>query len=491
MPKWTDSRLEIVPLLGSWSSGTGSLHARLAGAIRSAAECGALPAGSRLPPERPLAEALEVSRTTVVLAYARLREEGFVESRQGSGSWISRRAGAASPRLGDERSRSFLVDTVTRAAAEEPAGTIGFLGACLPGTGVPLEDAWRAATADVAEMAGGTGYSPQGWPALRRAIADRLERRGLPTSPDEILVTNGAQQAIDLVGRLLVARGDAVVIEDPTYPGAIDALALAGARLLGVPVSSSGVDIEALRRTVRVERPAVAYVVPSFHNPTGGVMHEGARREVAELADASGLLVVEDESLAELGFAEEPPPPIAAFSRRGSVLTVGSLSKLYWGGLRVGWVRGPRPLVARLTRAKVAADLSGSPISQAVAVHLMEREAEVVPSRRRALREGYERLAGLLRATLPEWSWVEPRGGLTLWVRLPSATADALARVAPAHGVAVVPGSVHSPSRAFTDRLRLPYVLDGDRLAEGVARLARAWRDCQQGGAEGRLGVLV
>jgi DNA-binding transcriptional MocR family regulator len=491
MPKWTDSRLEIVPLLDGWSSGTGSLQARLAGAIRTAAGRGLLPGGSRLPPERTLAEALEVSRTTVVLAYKRLRDEGLVESRQGSGTWIRRRTGLAPSRPGGERDRSFLVDTVTRAAAEEPAGTIGFLGACLPGTGVALEDAWREATVDVAEMASGTGYSPQGWPALRGAIAARLERRGLPTSPDEILVTNGAQQAIDLVGRLIVGRGDAVVVEDPTYAGAIDALTLAGARLLGVPVSSSGVDIEALRRMVRVERPALAYLVPSFHNPTGGVMPEAARREVAELADASGALVVEDESLADLGFGPEPPPPIAAFSRRAAVLTVGSLSKLYWGGLRVGWVRGPRPLVARLTRAKVAADLSGSPVSQALAVRLMQREGEVVPRRRRELREGYERLAGLLRATLPDWSWVEPQGGLTLWVRLPSASAEELARVAPAHGVVVVPGSVHSAAGAFGDRLRLPYVLDADRLSEGVTRLARAWRDCRRGSSERRLGVVV
>jgi DNA-binding transcriptional MocR family regulator len=491
MPKWTDSRLQMVPSLQGWSSGTGPLYARLARAVASAVERGSLAAGTRLPPERPLAESLEVSRTTVVLAYARLRELGLVESRQGSGSWVKQRPGLAHPALRDDRERSFLVDSVTRAAAEEPAGTIGFLGACLPGTGVPLDEAWRAAEADLGEISAGTGYSPQGWPALRNAIAARLARRGLPTSPDEILVTNGAQQAIDLACRLLVGRGDTVVIEDPTYLGAIDAFTLAGARLLGVPVSSRGADVEALRRALQTQQPALVYLVPSFHNPTGVVMPESARREVAELAEAKGVVVVEDESLDQLGFGMEPPPPIAAFSRRATVLTVGSLSKLYWGGLRVGWVRGPRPLVARLTRAKVAADLSGSLLSQALAVRLMEREDEVVRRRRRELRERYECLARLLHASLPDWSWAEPEGGLTLWVRLPSASAEELARVAPAHGVAVVPGSVHSPARAFGDRLRLPYVLEAERLAEGVARLARAWQACRQSSPERRLGVIV
>ncbi len=243
MPKWTDTRLDLVAIIGDWSSGKGPLYGRLARAIGSAIESGELAAGARLPPERPLAEALGVSRTTAVLAYRRLREKGLVESRQGSGSWIPRRAVLSRPAAGNERSRSFLVDSVTRAAAEEDAGTIGFMGACLAGSSVPLAEEWRAAQADVTVLSSGTGYSPQGWPPLRRAIAARFEARGVPTAPDQILVTNGAQQAIDLLGRLLVAPNEAVVLEDPTYLGAIDALTLAGARLVSVPVGAAGAEI--------------------------------------------------------------------------------------------------------------------------------------------------------------------------------------------------------------------------------------------------------
>lgn len=490
MPKWTDLRLDLVAQIGDWSVGSGPLYARLAQAVRSGIETGALAAGTRLPPERQLAEALGVSRTTVVLAYARLRERGLIESRQGSGSWVPRRVPPSRPGPGIER-RSFLVDAVTRAASEQPAGTIGFMGACLSGPPVPLDEEWQAAHADVVELACGTGYSPQGWRPLREAIAARFEARGVPTSADEILVTNGSQQAIDLLARLLTVRNDAVAIEDPTYLGAIDVLSLAGAQLLPVPVGATGVDVSALQRLVAESDPALVYLVPSFHNPTGCLMPEAARREVARLAETRGVAVVEDESLAELTFAAEPPPPIAAFAPQAAVFTVGSMSKLFWGGLRVGWVRGPRPLVAALTRLKVAADLSGSVLVQALATRLLARRDEVLAVRRRESRSRYERLTAALGEHLPDWSWTEPQGGLTLWVKLPTPDADELAREAPRHGVAVVPGPVHSPSRGFRDHLRLPFVLDAEQLAEGIVRLARAWQACRRAAGERRLGVIV
>jgi DNA-binding transcriptional MocR family regulator len=491
MPNWTEPRLELVSRLGDWSVGPGPLYARLAGAVRGLIESGEVGAGTRLPPERPLADALGVSRTTVVLAYRELRGRGLASSRQGSGTWVPRRPGLPRRPAPDERSRSFLVETVTRAASEETADTIGLMGACLPGSCVPLTEEWAAAAANLAELASGTGYSPQGWPALRRAIAEGYEARGLATSPDEILVTNGAQQAIDLLARLLVSRGDAVVLEDPTYLGAIDAFTLAGARLVSVPVGGEGAELTALRAAAQ-SPSALFYLVPSFHNPTGTVMPEAARRAVAELAEARGLAVAEDESLAELGFGDAPPPPpIAAFAKRACVFTIGSMSKLYWGGLRVGWVRGPRALVTRLTRLKVAADLGGSLLGQALAVRLLARRGEVRRARRRESRARFECLARLLRERLPDWSWQEPSGGLTLWVRLPSPGCEELARVAGRHGVAIVPGPVHSPSRLFPDRLRLPYVLDEATLTEGIARLARAWQACLRAPEERRLGVIV
>ena len=478
-------------LFGDWSAGRGPIYARLAEAVRAAIERGDIPPGMRLPPERLLAETLAVSRTTVVLAYGRLRRRGLLESRQGSGTWVPRRAGVPSPAdRREERGRSFLVDAIARAAADEPADTIGFLGACLPAAGDFLEEAWDEVRSDLQELARTPGYSPQGLPTLRRAIATSLEQRGLPTTPDEVLVTGGAQQAIDLVARFLVREGDAVVLEDPTYLGAIDAFTAARARLLPVPVGPAGPDVATLRRLAAEAAPALAYLVPSFHNPTGTLLDEGARREIARLAEA-GLWVLEDESLADLSFGADPPPPIAAFAPRGSVLTVGSMSKLFWGGLRVGWVRGSRAVIARLARLKVVADLSGSVIGQSLAARLLPRREEVVRLRRRQLVARLERLTGLLREELPEWSWAPPKGGLSLWLRLPTPSAEDLARVAPRHGVSIVPGPVNSPSGGCADRVRLPFVLEERLLAEGVARLARAWRACREPAGERRLGVIV
>jgi DNA-binding transcriptional MocR family regulator len=488
MPKWTAAALDLVPQLRGWEGGEGPLYARLAGAIREAIGRGGVAAGTRLPPERALADALDLSRTTVVLAYGRLREQGLLESRQGSGTWVGGDGRAVAPTSG-ERARAGLVDTLTRVAADEHEGAIGFMGACLTGADLAFESVWRAAEADLAELTAGTGYSPQGWPALRRAIAARFEERGLPTSPDEILVTTGGQQAIDLLGRLLIGRGDSVVLEDPTYLGAIDAFTLAGARLSPVPVSAP--TAAAVQGAVAQVKPALVYLVPSFHNPTGSVMPEPVRRELARLAAAHGLPIVEDETLADTGFDEDAPAPIAAHAHGAPIFTVGSLSKLFWGGLRVGWVRGPRPLIAHLTRFKVAADLGGSLTAQAIAARVLARHRELAASRRCQSRRRYECLTRLLRDQLPDWTWSEPRGGLTLWVRLPSARAEELARAAPRYGVSIVPGPVHSPSHSCHDRVRLPYVLDEGPMAEGVARLARAWHACQKAGGERRLGVIV
>jgi len=488
MSRWTDH----VDLLGDFASGPGPLYTRLAQALESAIETGALPAGSRLPAERPLAGSLGVSRTTVVLAYARLREAGLVESRQGSGTFVPRRP-QPSPRRSQREGpgRSFLVDSVTRAAAEEPADTISFMGACLPAGDELLAEAWDEARADIEALGAHAGYSPQGLPTLRSAIAEDFDRRGLPTSPDEVLVTGGAQQAIDLVARLLVPPGAAVALEDPTYLGAIDAVGLAGARRVSVPVGPDGVDVAALRRVVAEETPALTYLVASFHNPTGALLPEADRREIARLAEEKRTTIVEDESLVELGFSSRPPRPIAAFAPAAPVLTVGSLSKLFWGGLRVGWVRAARPLVDRLTRLKVTADLSGSVLGQSLAARLLRRRQEVAQRRRRESLARLDHLSALLRDRLPEWTFEPPRGGLTLWVQLPAPVAEELSRVALHHGVSIVPGSVHSPSGGCRDRVRLPFVLDADETSEGIARLARAWSACPRPAAERRLRVIV
>ena len=232
------------------------------------------------------------------------------------------------------------------------------------------------------------------------------------------------------------------------FPGALDALYRAGARVLRIP-AGEGRDPDRLEHVVRTHRPALVYLVPTHHNPTGLVMPAGHRRRVARLAAAHpDTLFVDDMTLAELPLGDHPvPPPLAALDpAQPNLVSVGSLAKLYWGGLRTGWIRASTGLIARIAAAKAAADLSSAAFSQAIAAALLNDEHDdIVKWRREWLRARHDALTGALRSALPEWTWPEPDGGLTLWVRLPRpADSGAFAQAALRHGVAVVPGRLLS-----------------------------------------------
>jgi DNA-binding transcriptional MocR family regulator len=471
------ARALFTDVLGDWSRGEGPLYERLARAIRHAIDGGDLSPGTRLPAQRALAGMLEVSRTTVVLALDVLSQEGLVESREGSGTRVLRsRVRSPAPRGG---AAAVLTrrNVVFRGMVEQSGAEVEFLGAHFDGPPRMFEQILAEARPDLEQLVCGHGYVPLGLPALRRAIAEHLTRTGLPTQAEQVLVTNGAQQAIALVANLLVEPGDPVVLEDPTYLGAIDAFTSFGARLIGVPLDADGLRVDLLRDAIARSGARVVYLVPTCHNPTGGILPEATRRAVARIAEESGAAVIEDATLAELTCGDDPPPPIAALARGGTILTVGSLSKLFWGGLRVGWIRGPEPWIARLARLKVVSDLSGSLPSQAVAVHVLARTQELTALRRGELRERLDRMTGLLAEHLPEWSHRRPAGGLTLWVRIPTGDVSELAAVALRHGVAIVPGTTNSPEGRFRDHLRLPFVAEAETVREGIRRLAAAWAE--------------
>ncbi len=518
--------LSFTSSLGAWQAAPGPLYRRLAAAIAAAVGAGRLPAGSRLPAERPLAAALAVSRTTVIGAYDLLREEGWVESRRGSGT----RVRALSPQLPREGAAPTPDrDTGGRAAASAPslaaagspgglgvpgvpggpgglsgpaapgaAGTgeltrplrrmaffrglveasssrIDFLGAHLPAAQPFLAEEWAAAAPDVAAQLGHHGYLGLGLPALREAIAAHLTAGGLPTAVEQVLVTSGAQQAIGLVAALYLQPGDVVALEDPNYPGALDTFNYARARLVPIPVTADGANVERLREAVVREAPRLIYLVPSFHNPTGALMPEPQRRAVARLAAETATPVVEDLTLADLDLDVAPPPPIAAAVPGAPVLTIGSLSKLVWAGLRIGWVRAEAPVIARLARFKVLSDLGSSVPGQILAARLLRRAAAIRDARRQEARERCRALEQALAAALPDWTWRRPAGGLCLWVRLPRGNAEELARHALRHGVGLVPGPTCSPRDAWESYLRLPFALEQEQMLEGIARLARAW----------------
>ncbi len=484
------SPAEFVNLLGRWTAGDGPVYARLARAIQQCVARGELGPGARLPAERTLARLLSLSRTTVVSAYESLREGGWVERRQGSGTRVCGGGPRASRR--DESAGSFRRHPVYRGLIEGSGGTIEFLAAHLPAAGL-TPDVWTFDRPALESLLAGPGYVPMGLPELRGAIASHLSKGGLPTVAAQVLVTSGAQQAIMLAAGLLLAPGDGVVVENPTYLGAIDILTSRGARLLPVPVGREGARLDRLAEIARRASPRLLYLMPTFQNPTGALMPERERRAAARLARGLSIPILEDNTLADLSLGPAAPPPIAAYAPDAPILTVGSLSKLFWGGLRVGWIRTSEEILARIARLKIIADLGGSVLSQLAAIKLLAKADRVIQARRGQVRDRFERLTGLLGSLLPDWRWVPPAGGLSLWVQLPGGDANEFAQVALRHGVSVVPGPLTSPDGSFADHLRLPFVLGKAEMEEGVARLARAWKAYASSGtgAARSLDVLV
>ncbi len=463
---------DIVDELGDWAVGHGPLFRQLARALAGAIERAAIGTTARLPAERVLAEALAVGRGTVVTAYDLLVGDGLVERRRGSGTFVVAAGDLALLPAGREGS-TLVHRLVDRSSVAEAAVIDLSISVLSDASSLPSE--LVAITADdLAAVVPDTGYSPWGLPGLRTALAAHVSRWGLPTTAAEIVVTTGAQQAISAAAACWVRPGDVVVVDDPTYPGALAAFTAAGASLVGVPVDERGVRPGPLADALEAFGPALVYLQSSVHSPTGVVLSEPRRRTIAELVAAHRVPLVEDLALADLAWGRSPPP-IASFAPHAPIAVVGSLSKRYWGGLRVGWVRAPAPVALRFARVKATQDLGSSAISQVLAERLLRHDA---PAPIAAHRLRYEALASALRRELPSWTWPEPAGGLSVWVRLPGSgvEAAAFAQVALRRGVAVATAEALSPTpERHRDRLRLSFSAPVSLLEEGVRRLAAAW----------------
>ena len=486
--------LDLRQALDGWDEGDGSLQQRLATSLASAVERDDLPPGTRLPPERVLATELGVARATVSAAYGLLQRRGLVERRQGRGTHVTGGDAVGVDVRAAALATSLQRNLLFRRLGEPSPGTIDLLGSSAPPSQAIREALAEAAAAvDIGELSRSHGYFPLGYPPLRQAIADHLTAHGLPSSAEEILVTGGAQQGVSLFARSSASDGGLVVMEDPTFPGAVDAFQTAGARILPVPVCESGAEVDLLERTVAEHRVRAVYLMPTFHNPTGSVMSDQARRKLVRFARATELPIVEDNSLAELVLGSPPPPPLAAYARNATIVSIGSLSKIYWAGLRVGWVRAPRSTIVQLGRLKAVADLGTSLPSQAIAVNLLARAEHVRARRRSELQARLTLVEEQLRRQLPEWEWRRPEGGLSLWVRLPDGSSTELTQIAHRRGVSIAPGSLMSTTGRFDEFVRLSFDHEEAVLEEGIRRLAAAWKTYRRALATGssRLDVVV
>jgi DNA-binding transcriptional MocR family regulator len=465
--------VQLARLLGHWHSLPGR-HRRpdysaLAGAVRGLLTDSRLPLGVRLPAERELAEALGISRTTVTAAYRSLRESGHLTSRRGAGSWTTLPGGhrVATSGLWTPQDDLDMID----------------LGCAAPTAPAELVPASREAVEDLHRYVGGAGYHPTGIVELREAVAAGYTARGLPTGPDQIMITSGTQHALDLVLRLSVPAGSPVLVESPTYPNALAALSARRARISTHGMDAgTGWDDELLLGALRQTRPRLAYVIPDFHNPTGHLMPAALRERLVAAAHTTGTELVVDESFVDLPLDGAPmPPPVAVFDRHSRVVSIGGMSKPYWGGLRIGWVRASAPLVQRLAALRVGVDMSGPVLDQLVAVHLLARGGPIIAERRRQLAAGRDALTAALATHLPQWRVTPPTGGLTLWAELDGPISSALSRAAEEVGVRLAPGPRFGLDGTLERFLRLPFTLPADDLTEAVRRLASVRPDLDRG----------
>ncbi|MCX5386446.1 PLP-dependent aminotransferase family protein [Streptomyces sp. NBC_00083] len=432
----------------------------LAQGVRTLLLDGRIPLHTRLPAERELATALEVSRATITAAYDLLREGGYALSRRGSGTWTGLPEGAAPASVAGYQAPDGVID-LAMAAPSAPA---------------ELTAAFALAGPELARHTAGNGYHPLGLPELRAAVAERYTRRGLPTLPEQILITTGAQSAVSLVMNLLGRPGDRALVESPSYPNALDAVRHAGLRITPVPVTEDGWDIELLECTLRQTAPRLAYLIPDFQNPTGALMSTEQRTRLLRAARATGTWLLIDETMAEMALEGPAPAPLASLAHQGEseqLVTVGSLSKTHWGGLRIGWVRAGSRLVNELAALRIHVDLAPSLVDQVLAGTLLPGMDDVLAKRLPQLRTRRDALAGALARHLPQWRWQTPPGGLSLWVDLGRPIAGALAQAALGHGVNLQPGSRFAADPGTHEhRLRLPFVHGPELMEEAVRRLA-------------------
>lgn len=444
----------------------------LAEAIRLLIHDGRAPLGVALPSERDLATTLGVSRTTITSTYSLLREHGYLISRQGSRSTV-----ALPPAIQHDGSKPTRGIMALMAQPELPTVDMTYAAMSAP---PELHEAYSTALQGIPPYLGTHGMDPVGVLALREALARRYTARGLPTEPDQILVTLGAQHGLRLLLNVLTSPAARVLIEHPSYPNAIEAIRDVGARPIPVPLRPelphAGWDLEGLRSTARQTAATLAYLVPDFNNPTGLLLDAEGRAELAAIARDTRMTIVVDESMSELNLSGATmPPPVAAFAKGSEIITIGSASKSFWGGLRVGWIRTNQALITKLLGIRATVDLGTPVMDQLATIHLLEHAEPILERRREQLLGQRAALLDAVSEDLPGWHITPGAGGMSVWAQLPSPVSTALAATAPNHGVLLAAGPRFGVQGAFERFLRLPFTHPEADLRLAVKSIAAAY----------------
>ncbi|HEX8969779.1 MAG TPA: PLP-dependent aminotransferase family protein [Chloroflexota bacterium] len=473
--------------------------------LRRRVQSGSLGAGERLPAVRGLAASLGVTPETVAGAYKRLVDEGYLRGEVGRGTFVAapplraeedplapfEAAGALPPFANQSTTPGPSSNRELLRLANRP-GVVSFAASVAALDLVPV-DALRRALSDALEQDGASALqvgATQGFPPLRASIADLLRQRGLDVDESVVCVTSGCQQGIDLAAKVFVGAGDAVLVEQPSFLGALEAFRARGARVIGVPIEADGLRVEALPALIQRHRPKLLYCMPTFQNPTGRSLSPEKRRALLRIAAAHDLPIVEDDSAGFINLDTGPAPPsLKADDHAGYVIHLGTFSKLIAAGLRLGWLVADPPVFEKLVAAKYASDLSSDALVQRAVFRLLAdgtlgrhltRGREAYRQRRDVLVDALRR-PGVLSAGA---GFDPPLGGFNLWLELPregpSSTELFLEGIR--RGVAFVPGpfffsaGAGGPATAAAVRgLRLSYsALTPAAMRRGVTLLSEA-----------------
>jgi GntR family transcriptional regulator/MocR family aminotransferase len=492
------------------------LYIQIRDQLRAMVHTGELRPGDRIPASRELAISLGVHRTTVANAYAELESEGFIQGHVGRGTFISQNAPIprrASPgaqgngngkiahaftpappsfNSGALRWESLFADergeeALSRIYPESAHGAISFVAARPAAEHFPVDEmrscaqaVLKAAGQEILQLGSSDGFEP-----LKRELVALLGREGLRLRSDQLLVTAGVQQSLDLLCKAFLRPGDAVVLEDPTYPGSLTVFATARVRCLGVPVRTeaaapAGIDLDGVEAALRQNRVKFVLVTPDGQNPTGATMPLESRKRLLELAVRYQVAVVEDCIYSRLRFTGPRLPSLRALDRAGIVIQTDSFSKIAFPGLRVGWCIAPERVIERLRLVKQATDLHTDQLAQAAMGEFIRRGGlERHVKRMCALYAA--RCRAMLKALekhMPEGvAWTRPEGGMSLWIALPAGyDASELLIHARERGVLFVPGRYFYSQVPQPNVFRLGFAgTDERQIAKGVEVLAEVF----------------
>jgi 2-aminoadipate transaminase len=471
----------MLPITALDESSNSPLYRQLYLKIKQLIESRHLAKGDRLPATRELAGQLGLNRTTVSAAYELLESEGLITGHVGRGSFVAEGFAKRT-----QVNWSDVLDRANQSQAAPSSTPLASFSSSRPSELLfPLEE-FRSSCAEVIQSAEAQTIlqlgSPSGYAPLRRYLLEAARAEGLARDTDDILITSGCQQTVDLLQRTLAGNGETVLLEDPVYLGVRHVFERGGARLIGVPVSDQGLDLEALERILTREHPKLLVVTPNFQNPTGATLPLASRKALLRVTQTAGVIVVENDIYGPLAYEGDPLAPLKRLDETGDTILLRSFSKLAFPGLRVGWVIGPRPLIEKLTEAKQWSDLHTDQLSQAVLLRFAE-SGRLEQHRQRMLTAGRERLHAVLNACEkylpPGTAFTRPRGGMSLWVRLPGGLdAGELLPRAERAGVTYLPGKYFAVSHPEPSSLRISFAgMTPDQIRSGVAILGRIFQN--------------